>query len=374
MVSCSRISKVKQIIGFACILICLALGTLPVVAETTSRETLAAAAARLPIGIFAVPRDLLYLARMKGFEVVHDYRFEEGRDKNDELAAYLDEAHQLGLKVMVGFERKENYTVPKVVERVRRFRAHPAVWAWYLCDEPKTAMRDQVAEIAAAIRREDPGHPLIIATDLAPFAVLADLVFAYTYPIKDRAFPQQELSPEVRRIDQVSEASPPFCVLVQTFNWNHYLQFDKRRRDNRYPTAEEMRFMAFYGVLKGARAVFFFSFQTLPIEHRNLGNVAALIGELKGMREYLAGEQVDPKTYTNHPHAATWRKDGRTLLLITNPIGQPLEATLKPGSWTLADFKNPTAMIPSGKLTLAPWGVRLLLVTEKPSIHESPTR
>jgi len=364
---------VKQIIGFACLLICLALGTLPVAAETTSRETLAAAA-RLPIGIFAVPRDLLYLARMKGFEVVHDYRFEEGRDKNDELAAYLDEAHKLGLKVMVGFERKENYPVPKVVERVRRFRAHPAVWAWYLCDEPKMAMQDQVAEIAAAIRREDPGHPLIIATDLAPFAALADLIFAYTYPIKDRAFPQQELSPEVRRIDQVAEASPPFCVLVQTFNWNHYLSFDKRRRDNRYPTAEEMRFMAFYGVLKGARAVFFFSFQTLPIEPRNLGHIAALIGELKGMREYLVGDQVDAKRYTDYLHAAAWRKDGCTLLLITNPSGQPVEAPLKPGPWTLGDFKNPTAIIPSGKLTLAPWGVRLLLVTEKPSIHESPTR
>ena len=123
--------------------------------------------------------------------------------------------------------------------------------------------------------------------------------------------------------------------------------------------------MAFYGVLKGARAVFFFSFQTLPIEHRNLGHVAALIGELKGMREYLAGEQVDPKTYTNHPHAAAWRKDDRTLLIVCNPGPQKIEAAMLPGPWTLSDPKHPDQPVPGGPLTLNPWDGRLIFVTGK---------
>jgi hypothetical protein len=350
----------------ACLLVLVVMSASPVPAEkAATEEARPTGAARSPIGVFAVPRELLYLAKMKGFEVVHDYRFEESRDKNDELAAYLDAAHQLDLKAMVGFEREENYTVPKVVERVRRFRSHPAIWAWYLCDEPKTAMRDQVADIAAVIRREDPDHPLIIATDQASFAILADLVFAYTYPIKDQAFPHQDLGSEMRRIDQVAKAGTPFCVLVQTFNWNHYLSFDKKRQGNRYPTGEEMRFMAFHGVLKGARGVFFFSFQTLPIEHSNLSDVAALADELKVVREYLVGDQVDAKRFIEYPHAAAWRKEGGTLLLITNPSSQSVEATLNTGPWTLGDFKNPKAMIPSGKLTLKPWGVRLLLAKEK---------
>jgi len=334
-------------------------------------EDLPVSASRLLIGIFAVHSDLLYLAKKKGFEVVHNYRFEESREKNDELAAYLEDAREIDLKVIVGFERKENYTIQKVVERVRRFRAHPAVWAWYLCDEPSMEMRDRVAEIASAIRREDPDHPLIIATDKSPFAVMADLVFAYTYPVKDQPFPQQDLGSDVRRIHQVAEAGLPFCVLVQTFNWNHYLPFDKRRRDNRYPTAEEMRFMAFYGVMRGARGVFFFSFQTLPIEHRNLGHAVALIDELKEVREYLVGDQVDAKRYIDYPHATAWRKGGLTLLIITNPSAQTVEATLNPGNWTLSDRKHPEATIPGGKLTLNPWGVHILLATDKPAPNES---
>jgi hypothetical protein len=217
MVFWGRISKLKMIMGVACLLSCLFWGTLPVMAETASRETLTEAVGRLPIGVFAVPRDLLYLGEMNGFEVVHDYHFEEGRDQNDELAAYLDAAQGFGLKVMVGFERKENYTLPKVLERIRRFRAHPALWAWYLYDEPKMEMLTRVQEIAAAIRREDSGHALIIAANETEFAALADKVFAYRYPVKDKSFPLEDLEPFVRRIGQAAVGNIPFCGLIQTF-------------------------------------------------------------------------------------------------------------------------------------------------------------
>jgi len=330
-------------------------------------EAFSGSATCLPIGVFAVPRDLLYLAKMKGFEVVHDYRFEESRDKNDELAAYLDEAHKLGLEVMVGFERKENYTVSKVVERVRRFRDHPALWAWYLCDEPKMEIYDRVAEIAAAIRREDAGHPLAIATDVPLFAALADLIFAYTYPVWDRPFPQQDLGFEVRRINQAAKAGIPFLSLVQTFNWNHYLPLDKRRRDNRHPTAEEMRFMAFYGVMKRCRGVFFFSFQTLPLDLKENDlsrSVSSLLDELKAVRNHLVGEPTDPGSYTDYPHAGTWSQKESILLLLTNPTPKSVAASLKSGLWTMRDLKNPKEEIPPGKLRLEPWGVRVVLVRE----------
>jgi len=68
------------------------------------------------------------------------------------------------------------------------------------------------------------------------------------------------------------------------------------RRDNRNPTIEELSFMAFYGVIKGARGVFFFSFQTLPVEYRNMGHVAALIGELKG-----PGSKLTPRPISITP-------------------------------------------------------------------------
>jgi hypothetical protein len=355
----------KRLLQLICLLWLVLPGLAPGAEPHEEPEAWTRARARLPLGVFAVPQDLLYLARMKGFEVVHNYRFEESRGRDDELAAYLDAAHDLGLKVMVGFERQENYTVSKVAARVQRFRRHPALWAWYLADEPKMKKYDRVAEIAAAIRREDAAHPLAIATEAPRFAKLADLVFAYTYPVYGQPFPQQNLGSWVQRLDEAAGAAPPFAALVQTFNWNHYLHFDKRRRDNRIPNLQEMRFMAFYGVMQGARGVFFFSFQTLPIEFRNLGNVATLIGELKGMRKYLTGEQVDPGPYTNHPHTAAWRQEGRTLLILCNPGPQRTEAAMLPGPWTLSDQKRPDQLVPDGPLTLNPWDVRLIVVKGK---------
>ena len=87
------------------------------------------------------------------------------------------------------------------------------------------------------------------------------------------------------------------------------------------PTTEELRFMAFYGVQQGSQGVFFFSFQTLPVEFKNLNAVSSLIDALKKVREYLAGERVDAAVYLDYPHAAAWQREGRTLLLITNPTG-----------------------------------------------------
>jgi hypothetical protein len=252
-----------------------------------------------------------------------------------------------------------------VLERIRRFRAHPALWAWYLYDEPKMEMLTRVQETATAIRREDSGHSLIIAANETEFAALADKVFAYRYPVKDKPFPLENLEPFVRRIDQAAAGNIPFCGLLQTFNWNRYWKFEKMRRDNRHPTIEELRFMAFYGVMKGASGVFFFSFQTLPVEYRNMAHVAALIGELKRIRGYLTGEQVDPKTYTNHPHAAAWRQDGRTLLIVCNPGPQKIEAAMLPGPWILRDPQHSDKLIPGRPLPLNPWDVRLIVVTGK---------
>ena len=317
-----------------------------------------------PIGIFGVHPNLLYLSKLKGFDVVHNYHFEESSNKDDELADYLDSAHALGLKVMVGFDRK-NYTISRVLQRVHRFRTHPALWAWYLADEPEKAIKDKVQEIASAIQKEDSAHPITIATDSASLAALADIVFAYTYPVVDQPFPLQDLGSYVRRIDQAARDRAPFIALVQTFNWNHYYHFEKRRRSARNPTAKEMRFMAYYGAMKGCRGVFFFSFQTLPIENDNLDYVVApLVTELKKLRNYLDGKPVDPINYLVHPHAAAWRKYGQTLLIVTNPSSKPIDIPFKSNCRILSDLKNSTTIVINNKMPLDPWGVQAIIVKE----------
>src|SRR4030067_795115 len=62
-------------------------------------------AENFPIGVFAVQKNHIELASKCGFEIIHEYRFEEGHDRDDELSEYLDTAQQYNLKVFVGFDR-----------------------------------------------------------------------------------------------------------------------------------------------------------------------------------------------------------------------------------------------------------------------------
>ncbi|MDX2065332.1 MAG: glycoside hydrolase family 2 TIM barrel-domain containing protein [Fimbriimonadaceae bacterium] len=99
----------------------------------------------------------------------------------------LDEAHSNGLSVCVGIwlghkEHGFNYDDPKQVadqyaaamRDVRRIRNHPAVLMWAVGNEmelaaPGAKTWQAVEQIAAAIQREDPNHPVIsVVADMWP--------------------------------------------------------------------------------------------------------------------------------------------------------------------------------------------------------------
>lgn len=350
---------VKVLVASVLVVVC------PSLCKSSSNKS---AETRLPIGIFAVHEDLLYLARMKGFEVVHNYRFEEVRDKDEELAGYLNAAGTLGLKVMVGFDRKDGFTKARAEERVRKFKEHPAVWAWYLYDEPKPEMLERANEVVASIRRNDDKHPLIIASKTPEYVALVDMSLAYSYPVKDQPSPTNDLNDYVIKTEAAVAGGKPFISLIQTFNWNHYWPFAKRREGNRLPTLAEMRFMAYAGILQGCRGVFFFSFQTLPIEHDHLnGEAVPLIKELKEVREYLIWRQTEPGAFVNGfpPGAAgSWTDGGKTLLILSNPSSSLITVSLKIDGKIITDFRNHERSIGQTE-QLSPWDVRIYLIQSK---------
>jgi hypothetical protein len=359
----------KQTIQLVCLVSLMVLCALPAIAENRyGAGGVPVGVSRLPIGIFAVHEDFLHLARIKDFEVVHNYRFEEVRDKDDELGDYLNAAGALGLKVMVGFDRKEGFTVARAEERVRRFKQHPAVWAWYLYDEPRPEMLERAKEVVASIRRNDAKHPIIIASKTPEDVALVDMSIAYSYPVKDQPSPTNDLNDYLVKTEAAVVWGKPFISLIQTFNWNHYWPFSKRRERNRLPTLPEMRFMAYTGILKGCRGVFFFSFQTLPIEHDHLnGEVVPLIKELKEIREFLMWRQTEPEAFVNgfpRGAAGAWTDGGKTLLILSNPSPSLITASLKTDGRIFTEFRDRRRNI--GQVEqLHPWDIRIYLIEDK---------
>jgi len=311
-----------------------------------------------PIGVYAVQQKDIELATKIGFEVIHEYRFEESPNKDDEVAIYLDTALKNNLKVFLGFDRNI-YNNQRVEQRVNRFKNHKALWAWYIIDEPKIDMEEKVKTIAGLIKSLDPSHPTIIASDEAEFIKVADMNFAYTYPVGDNPYPQNNLSSYVKRTKLSASIGKPFLSLVQAFNWKHYQKNAPNKNSFRLPNFIELRFMAYTGIALGSQGLFFFSFQTLPADIEYLNNVISpLVKEVKEIRNFLAWEKVSiPNVLESDSDLISqcWQKGNAVFMIVTNPA--PINVEYNVNLSYLQNFSG--SFLTYRKETLEPWGVRI---------------
>ena len=131
-------------------------------------------------------------------------------------------------------------------------------------------------------------HPGETLRDEIDFLKMADMNFAYTYPIWDKPYPEADMTPDVKRTKLSVFVDKPFYPLLQAFNWAHYRSKDPKKGTYRLPTKEELRFMAYFGIVMGSKGVFFFSFQTLPDDKDYLQEVVVpIIKELKQIRLFF---------------------------------------------------------------------------------------
>lgn len=120
-----------------------------------------------PLGMYGVRiEDMPEIARA-GFDLVHNYAW-DGPGSTESAIAYLDAAQQQGLHVFMGLDRRRLLAddFDFVAERVGALMLHPALYAWYLFDEPDLPHQylapDRLARIHQLITRLDPFHPVIL--------------------------------------------------------------------------------------------------------------------------------------------------------------------------------------------------------------------
>lgn len=128
-----------------------------------------------PLGIYEVAPKYMDEVRASGIDVVHTYRWES--DSNDVACGkYLDECHSHGLRAFIGFPRgngKEGRGIKQAnfeqtARRVGHLAGHPAMFCWYLFDEPEHfgqfVTPDVLTRHADIIRALDPFHPVVMST------------------------------------------------------------------------------------------------------------------------------------------------------------------------------------------------------------------
>jgi hypothetical protein len=183
------------------------------------------------------------------------------------LRGYLDAAHKQGLKVVVELDRRavasgDTRAIARWVDASKR---HPAVYAWYLADEPMLA-RPFVSPIAARrayleIKARDPGHPVAIAfgikEDAMPYRDAMDVMMYDDYPCTAH---RKEFTgfrrwwERIRQRASVASGEDGFIPILQAFGEDRHgiPQYTKR-----LPTARELRYMAFASLQSGATGLLF---------------------------------------------------------------------------------------------------------------------
>lgn len=118
----------------------------------------------IPLGIYGVnPPDMPCAAEL-GFNLVQSYQFfgMSGEEQNK----YLDTAKENGLMVFASLNGTQKLTeehIAKIKATVMAHKDHPALYAWYLADEPSVKHTDstEFKAIYDWIKETDRNHPVI---------------------------------------------------------------------------------------------------------------------------------------------------------------------------------------------------------------------
>ncbi len=154
---------------------------------------------------------------------------------------------------------------PQVRDRVRRFRDHPALLAWYLNDELPQTFLPRLEAHQRWVAEEDPNHPTWVVLyqyrEVAAYLDTFDVIGTDPYPIgRSPASQAAAWTAETRR--QV-DAARPLWQVPQVHNWANYREDDAGSKEYRTPTFDEMRSMAWQCLCEGATGLVFYSWYDL---------------------------------------------------------------------------------------------------------------
>jgi len=283
------------------------------------------------------------LARV-GANTIHTYvAWYTHRDKD--LNAWLDRAQDMGMKVVMypypgrvgftGFRDKADLAqedLRDISEFVGKYKEHPALLAWYLCDEPRGALwRANLEKVYHTVAAADPYHPCVAldnsASTLAKLQDAGDILWIDPYPGFARdGEPKEPLSMVGLALDDVKASlrrPKPVWIAPQAFS---YAEWDKEREaSERAPSLTEIRCMHYLSLLKGADGIIPYAWayaqkhpSTLNTYLENIGPEMAIL-----MPVLLEGEPIDrARVGAREPKAdlsiKAWRHDNSLYIIVVN--------------------------------------------------------
>jgi len=319
------------------------------------------------LGVYQLPKldGGLREASEAGFNLIH---------RSATRAAY-DEAHALGLWgwSALGSLPSANRTEAenRVRETIETLRDHPGLLFWETEDEPTFVWKEpvklrtpaeQINATAAFIRQLDPAHPLYLnhaptnlVSTLQAYNPGADIVATDIYPVIPHGIRELfalwpdgrqgdlldgtlgQVGPYADKMRAVAGPRRAVFMVLQAFAWENLREKDRDPAMVLYPTAAQLRFMAWQAVVHGVNGLLWWGLGYTPPDAPLWNDLKTVVRELAQVRAALAAPALKlplKLTYHDTGHSLDrgieWvaKPLGRDMLLgAVNADGNPVDAT-----------------------------------------------
>lgn len=340
-------------------------------------------------------------AEQAGFDMVHDYRFETWDLKRDGLQGYVQEARrylrraqQLGLGVFLGLPRELVRTgdEPKLTSIVEALRNEPALWMWYVYDEPRPDILalDTAARVHGLLRRLDPRHPSILLTNrdetMRAYHAHSDVLWLDRYPVVATR-PTTTLLPIAEALESARATVPagkPLWPVLQAHDNRGNPSLRKRvpgmkaPDDATYrPNESEIRAQAHVAIARGAMAVAWYwgpdTWYSMKTDTpRAWESLVRVVKELGSLEDVLLSPPAAQAVELSGapPTVLSWSRShgGETWVGVVNADAQKparvlLKAPAAPGGYRLVLGDGVVAAGKGGlQLRLGPSGVAVIAI------------
>jgi hypothetical protein len=183
---------------------------------------------------------------------------------------FLDAAKAHGLKVMAapGASAGPGFQSGPARRAIQRYDAHPALWAWYLVDEPE--MTGVAPEYVLAANRflkslgarKPTSLVLYHATAALSYVDAADILLIDRYPIP--WLPLADFPKHLRLARSAAGKNHPLIAVIQAFDWAATPNLLPQERHLRPPSYEELRCLTYCALVTGANGLFYYAFDNGP--------------------------------------------------------------------------------------------------------------
>lgn len=253
---------------------------------------------------------------------------------------FLDKAVELGIRIVAGHTETE-----AKLDRVRKYKNHPAIIAWTLYDDANTLSTVEHLTKMNKLVKEIVPHRLTyipLGTEtrdiLMPgpgFFECSDFVGWEMYPVANPKAADPTLRATETQLVMVTKlavkADRPFWLLPQTFKWP----------GSRVPTPDEYRNLCYVGLINGAKGIMPWSIYHmvdspevqakkkaegkpaweewyLPKSKDLFAECGKVGSELKNIAPMILDGQRTKITNSEEVSAAVWRSDAEGMLIVAN--------------------------------------------------------